>query len=191
MPSADRESVLSEDSRHRCFIAVPVAGRLLGPLKDLRRLVLHGSNARPVPEANLHLTLVFMGNLTAGQVDRAAAVVRQLPVSAAPGLQPLTRAGGFPGPGSPVVAVEGRATPAVTALVTGLRAALKDAGLPAGEDRDFRPHITLAKRPRGGAALPDMDCDLWLPVEEVVLYESVQLTEDNGVEYRPVARRVF
>lgn len=184
-------SQLAHNGNHRCFIGVPVPRHLLGSLRALRCLAWPTDEARPVPEANLHLTLVFIGPLTTGQMDVAASTLETLPVEPLPDGQPLTRAGGFPGPRGRFIVAEGEATPALSALHAHLRAALDAAGLPSGDDRPLRPHITLAKRPRGGTPLPDHSCALGLPVDELILYQSVQVAGGNGVEYRAVARRVL
>lgn len=180
---------MSEERLHRCFFGVPVAPRLLGPLADLRARVLGRRRARPTPDANLHLTLQFLGGLDPAQMERAVWVLEACRFEPLPDLQPLDRAGGFPAAHSPLVAVEGPPTAAMQALVATLAADLATAGLPVDQGRRWRPHITLAKRPRGGVALPDVPCALWLPVETVVLYESMPLPEGKGVEYREVARR--
>lgn len=185
MGQAKGESV-PEEKRHRCFIGAPVPADLVAPLSELRDRVLGGEPARPVPVANLHMTLVFIGGLETTRLHRLMKTLQDATPPPTPGDQHLTRAGGFPAQESRLVAVEGEVQPALAALHAGLLARLAGAGV-AATDRRLRPHVTLAKKRRGKQALADVTCDLRLPIRELVLYESVP-TDDGGVAYRPKVR---
>lgn len=166
------------DAARRMFFA-------LWPDRDVRRqlaAVARKTCERPVPVANLHMTLVFLGRVREQQQAcfcRTAAHVRSEPFELQlqrlefwkrRGIQWL---GG--GPQSPPVLLE---------LLASLRLALVRCGFEP-QKRDFIPHVTLsrkAKKPQSGVSV---DMIRWA-VKDFVLVESVPV--DGGVIYRIVQR---
>lgn len=136
--------------------------------------------ARAIPPANLHLTLAFLG-----EVDEPArtALRQQAPASLAPFSFALSELGlwrrsgiAWLGPAAPVAALTG--------LAGRLAAAGEAVGIPA-ECRDFRAHVTLARRcPRLPARGP-VPAIHW-PVHDYALMASTATA--GGVLYTPLQR---
>jgi len=129
------------------------------------------SGWRPVPLANLHLTLEFFGDQPQ---EPLAALARRLratppPACCAHGHRVLP----FPSTGAPLLALELRATPELQALHAAVGEAVASSGLPR-DARPFRPHITLA-RGRGDAI--DTAFGIELALTEVCIYHSIQESE--------------
>lgn len=132
-----------------------------------RRAALDRLNARRVPDRNLHLTLVFLGDRPRELLEdilRAAA-----PVPGAPFELLLDRFGHFPG--AKVVWLGGEAPPAATALVDSLAGAMESIGLVV-ERRPWRPHVTLYRKVYRRPRFPDIAPVAW-PVRDFVLVESI------------------
>ncbi len=124
---------------------------------------------RPVPAANLHLTLAFLG-----EVEPSAIPALREAAGAGGGEAfelALDRLGAFARAG---VAWAGCrvAPPALLALQAGLARRLGEAGFPQ-EERPFAAHLTLARRIRVPLAPEAMDPVRW-PVGAFALVESVR-----------------
>ena len=105
---------------------------------------------RPVPPENLHLTLVFLGEVAEPRLDDVDLAFRQL---RAPGFElALAGLGLFGGSRPRVVYVGARDSPALRHLQAKVETAARGAGLdlPA---RRFVPHVTLARLPERLAGL--------------------------------------
>jgi 2'-5' RNA ligase len=116
-----------------------------------------------VRESNLHLTLLFLGEVGDAELP---SVVRALEAARAPAPREsisIAGAGGFPEKGAVrVVWLRLEPAPALEAVADTYRAAAADAGLPF-DAKPFRPHLTLARcrsgwpgalRPRLGELVP-------------------------------------
>ena len=134
--------------RHRCFIA-------LGPAADTRAHL--GGLGATLPPArlqppDLHLTIAFLGGLTADQETQLHAALPSL-AHALPALEGASLEF-WPQPTRPRVAVVSFALPApLRRLVADMQAILRDMDLQV-ETRPFRPHVTLA-RFKTGQPMPD------------------------------------
>jgi 2'-5' RNA ligase len=158
------------DDRARAALA-PVARRLAGE-----------GGGRPVPAANLHLTLAFLGDVAQDRIEAA--------LGAASGIRGerfelvLDRTGAFRRAGV------GWAGPsAVPAALVNLQAALDSALRAAGftlEDRPFVPHLTLARKIVRPVAASAIEPVAW-PVERFALVESAR---DRGA-YRDIGTWEF
>lgn len=140
---------------------------------------------RRVPAANLHVTLVFLGSRSAAEAVAAGTLLR------ARRLGPLHTAGALwlPPRKPGVLAVKLRNEPRLVALHRELTAALADAIGLAPDRHRFRPHVTVARVPRGTRA--DRTLEPGCPVfsfqaPTLTLYHS--WTAPGGVRYDPVAR---
>jgi 2'-5' RNA ligase len=124
---------------------------------------------RPVPAANLHLTLAFLGEVDPGAIPalrRAAQPAAQAPFELA-----LDQLGAFARAG---VAWAGclRPPPELIALQAGLAKRIREAGF-APDERAFAAHLTLARRIRQPLAPEAMEAVRW-PVGSFALVESVR-----------------
>jgi 2'-5' RNA ligase len=115
----------------------------LGQLARDLSLVVDG---KPVPPEKIHLTLAFLGEVAADRMDDAVAAAAA--IRAAPFALELDRVGAFR---SARVAWAGASSPApqLIALQGQLAANLGARGFVL-EERDFAPHLTLARRIRKG-----------------------------------------
>lgn len=143
----------------RAFVAVPVAEAVARELERLlsrlRPLAAGGPRLRWVTQAQLHITLRFLGEHSPQVIDQVKDALGSARLE--PCFQPfdieLTRAGAFPDLARPRTLWLGgdRGAAELTVLARGVDDVLADVGIPR-EQRPFKPHLTLARC--DGAALP-------------------------------------
>nr|WP_314479796.1 RNA 2',3'-cyclic phosphodiesterase [uncultured Pseudomonas sp.] len=163
----------------RLFFALPVGDAQRRDVAQWRRgLALR--SGKPVPAANFHVTLAFLGNVDAAQVPSVCAAVDQLALpDKAPRLV-LDRLQVWQKVGALVL--EAQSTPAaLLQLVYGLQQALLPLGIEVA-DRMFRPHLTLSRQFRGQPPEAGTPPEFFLSAREMVLYES------RKGAYQPLAR---
>lgn len=150
--------------------------------EQLAELAARVAGRRRAPNANLHLTLVFLG---ATPADRLAAYQAALVDLAVPRLELLLdRYGYWPRPrilwlGS------SRTPPELYELVADLHRRLRACGF-APERRAFQAHITLARKFPGPAPVQPLAMPVRWPVEDVALVES--LRDRTGSRYQVLRR---
>ncbi|MBY6205758.1 RNA 2',3'-cyclic phosphodiesterase [Halomonas denitrificans] len=148
----------------------------LWPDPSLRSvLVQHGNrldagSGRRVPDANLHLTLVFLGDVPADRIDALETLAGTVAATHRPFTLVLDRYGTFDR--ARVAWLGGPAVEAGNRLVEDLAAGARDCGLDV-ERRSWRPHVTLRRRieaaPDGPAPAP-----IAWRVRDFVLVESIR-----------------
>jgi RNA 2',3'-cyclic 3'-phosphodiesterase len=161
--------------RARVFVALSVPEGVRGVLGPyLAACAAEAPGYRWVPAGNLHLTLRFVGGVDPDvlQALRAALAAMRW----APFRLRLGDVGTFGGRTSPRVVWLGlrEGADAATALAAAVDAACVDAGL-GGADAPFRPHLTLARRPRPGARLSTLPSPPVTPAwaaTRLTLYQS-------------------
>jgi 2'-5' RNA ligase len=158
-----------------------------------RKAVRH-SGGRPVPAANLHVTVAFLGSVAESlrpEVERigAAMAAQGLEGEAAAGVASELVFDGvafWPKP-QVLVAVCSSPPPPAAALAARLWQALGPLPIPP-DVRPYKPHVTLARKVRK----PPPDLSLkpvpW-PVTALTLVESI--TDPAGARYEPIASWPF
>jgi 2'-5' RNA ligase len=163
----------------RLFFALWPDAHLRSSLSERVPHVLEGLGGKPQRPDQWHVTLEFLGEVASDRqaaLHGAAGRVRAEPFTVSfdefhhwhkPQVVCLA-ASVIPGP--------------LAGLVAGLRAALADEGFKP-EDRDFRPHVTLARKVK--AARPGrLDPPLAWPADRFALVRSV--TDPAGSRYEPL-----
>jgi len=163
----------------RLFFAFWPEPALRASLRRRTRDAVRRSGGRPVPAANLHLTLLFLGNQAEARLPEIMdAAASALPP---PGELRLSRVGAFPRPR--VLWAGPERTPLrLSTSVRRLRGALRGAGI-ASASRPFHAHVTLARRigRQAEGPLPPLT---WR-YRELALVASE--TDTRGARYRTVA----
>jgi 2'-5' RNA ligase len=176
----------------RAFLAVEIGGSARrAAAVAARRLAreVRGREVRWARPETYHLTLRFLGEIAEEQVAPLAARVAETVADLAPFDLRLGALTAFPSPRRPrVVAVTVEPEAPLAALARRVEAAVIHAGLP-GEDRAFRPHLTLGRvrdraHPDLGAAEP-LEASPFR-VAEVVLFASDLRTD--GAVHTPLER---
>jgi 2'-5' RNA ligase len=169
----------------RCFVAVGGETDLGAALGGwLGRTRERFPELSVTPASNLHLTLAFLGELDAGQVEAASAAVEATAAGAgSPWELGWGEPGAFPGARRPRVLWlgPGAGSERLVAAQEVLAGELQGRGLPV-DPKPYRPHLTLArvrKPPLGreraaevGEWLASMPSLPALAVDSVVLYQS-------------------
>jgi len=169
----------------RAFIGLSVPDALSLELLGIRdRALAQMASAKPraVIAANFHMTLVFLGEISAEQQASMAAAIDQLLKEHSYDIQlQLDRARCFPSAGGRIFAAEAKPVAALSWLHKDL---LRLCG--AADTQALRPHITLARLSR--AFVPGLDIALGLPftATELCLYESRM--SEWGVRYQVLRR---
>jgi 2'-5' RNA ligase len=164
--------------RHRVFFALWPDDTTRSALSHATRAAVQASGGRPIAKDRLHLTVAFLGELTAAGV----AVARGVPPIDVGAFELTLDAIGI-WPESRVLWLAPRSLPApLEALEAQLWERLAAQGFGA-EDRSYRPHITLARRARPveTEAVPVR----WR-VEELALVES--FPDGRNVHYEVLER---
>ena len=154
-----------EKPHRRLFFALwPAPGIRAGIVE--RRKLIEGLSRKRVPDHNLHLTLLFLGNQPADRLDDIVAAAGRLQ-SAAFGLV-LDRFGWFAR--ARVAWLGGPATAGGRALAAQLTTEMRTLDLQF-DDRPWAPHVTLFRQVRGRPAFPDIEPLAW-PIDRFELIES-------------------
>lgn len=183
----------------RCFSAIKLNDEVREALTRIQR-ELAGTDVpvRWVPSANLHLTLVFYGDISAAKAELLADDMERLARSVLPFDLEIYQLGCFGPLAAPrVVWVGVRETPAeLRKLYNDLRDSARDHGLDVDE-RDYTAHITLGRgqRRRRSAALT-LPLDSYrnvsfgnMTVSSISLMRSERL--DGGVRYEELYKAVL
>ncbi|MDE1180697.1 RNA 2',3'-cyclic phosphodiesterase [Paraburkholderia sp.] len=168
----------------RCFIALSPDS----PTRERLAALPVPQAARRVPSAQLHLTVAFIGELSAAGADALAGALSAVPVPHVPPTH-IERVEHWPNPARPRLTVALLPmSDAFVALDGRVRSALLALGLPV-DARAFRPHLTFARYRRASASVAvetAITPDPPTPVRfnSLVLYAST-LTR-QGARYQPL-----
>jgi 2'-5' RNA ligase len=133
---------------------------------------------------NIHLTLVFIGEVDADRVEALLQAASQAEMLGVPRFDLVFDSLRYWRHNQIVYASVGNVPQELMHLVNGLQLAVSCAGF-ALEDRPYAPHVTLVKR-ASCRALPELPRPLVWPVKEWVLVKSEQTS--GGSVYSPVHR---
>jgi 2'-5' RNA ligase len=139
------------------------ASKLAGAARELAILI----GGKPVPQAKIHLTLAFLGDVDAERLGPALACAEGLDHAAFEVV--LDRWGIFRGPR---VAWAGcrKTPPALARLQADLAERLGKAGFVL-EEREYTPHVTLVRKVTGPVGRRDVEAVSWT-AREVALVRS-------------------
>lgn len=164
----------------RVFFALWPDDRVRGALYFHARELYRSCGGRVMRRENLHLTLVFIGDVAVGRLDDLKSVAHA--ISATPFEFVLDQTGYWRH--NRIVSASPRTVPEpLRALVTGIESGLIQAGFEF-DKRPYAPHITLLRDARAPTIFPPLDLD-W-PVRDFALVESARGV--RGAEYRVLAR---
>lgn len=177
----------------RTFIALDLPSQFADDVAALARVLSDAMDGRFLARDTYHLTLAFLGDIddaeTARAMDALDEAVDALHDSDAPLLLSPDGLGKFGRPQDATLWLGIAKTPALEALATNLREALRVRDLPF-DDKAFLPHITLGRRvriPKG--KLPALAFPLPAEAPSVTLYKSTLSRE--GATYKPLYQRAL
>jgi 2'-5' RNA ligase len=164
---------------NRLFVALDLPSDERRALAERGRLLAAELGGRPVPEANLHLTLAFLGRVPPERGDALLGALGEALAGPAPRVEVVGTVA-FPRTARATVAgVELRdPTGALAALHARVgRAVETAAGIPP-EARPLRPHVTLVRfsRPARVAAAESTHRERAFDCSRCALYDSHQVT---------------
>lgn len=164
--------------RHRVFFALWPDDATRAAISRATRDAVRLSGGRPIAKERLHVTVAFLGELTAAGLEAARAAP---PISVGPFELALDAVGVWPE--SKILWLAPTPLPAaLVELENRLWDALLERGF-RGADRDYRPHVTLARRARpvDSAVEPVL-----FPVRDLALVES--FPDGRNVHYEVLER---
>ncbi|WP_166820466.1 RNA 2',3'-cyclic phosphodiesterase [Thalassoroseus pseudoceratinae] len=183
---------MSADLRLFIAIPIPVTSAIEGVRQELRG---HQSALRVGRDDPLHLTLKFIGATPPHQVPVIEAVLQETLAGQTAFPLELQGVGAFPKPTRPSVVWIGLAdNPNLHSIAKDLEANLATIGIPR-ENRDYHPHVTIARVRRGRSINLAEFCQAQsqlafgqTQIDTVVLYESnfQSGSKRNGPIYTPL-----
>jgi RNA 2',3'-cyclic 3'-phosphodiesterase len=182
--------------RQRLFIALDLPDPVRDGLAEWGEAELVDPDLRPLPPRSLHLTLVFLGTREPREAEEIVSAVEE--VEAPAPLLKLEDPIPLPRRKRASLFVLPAPSPATTDLHHGVVAQLEELGLYVAEDRDFWPHVTVARvRPEGrGSRRPaavarrpgDLPDGLKQPFYGVRLTLYRSELQPGGARYAPLAQ---
>ena len=138
-----KEAPDERPDRHRVFFALWPDDATRAAISRATREAVRLSGGRPIAKERLHVTVAFLGELTAAGLEAVRAVP---PIPVGPFELTLDAVGVWPE--SKILWLAPTALPAaLVELEKRLWDGLVERGFRGG-DRDYRPHVTLARRAR-------------------------------------------
>lgn len=134
-------------ARLRTFIAVGLDKGIREHLAALQRSLARGAgDVKWVEPENLHVTLLFLGEVDDRQIPQVCARVTEVAAKLRPFTMSVETVGCFPNPHRPRIlwAGVGRGADRLTELHDGLEVSFQDVGY-RREERRYQPHITLGR----------------------------------------------
>jgi 2'-5' RNA ligase len=129
----------------RLFTAIEIPAGIKQRLRDLIDRLRPSAKLKWSPVDNLHVTLKFIGEWPEPRLPELEQVLSAVP-SPGPIEVTVRGLGWFPNPRNPKVLFAGiDPNPALKTLAANLDKSLATIGVPS-EDREFHPHLTLARR---------------------------------------------
>lgn len=179
MKASPRPQVLApRPETLRLFYAIFVPQELRPPLEEAQRKLRGYRNWKPTPPEQLHLTLMFLGEVPRERLGETVQVGAMVARRVAPFTLRLGGTGYFPADGTPRVWFVKAEGAGLEALASGLREALPDLGDP----KPFKAHITLARRKGPAPRIGPVVFDLEFEVGQISLVQSELSPE--GSRYR-------
>jgi RNA 2',3'-cyclic 3'-phosphodiesterase len=135
-------------TRIRTFIAIDVDKPVHNRLIELQEtLADSGTDVKWVEESNLHLTLLFLGEVEDKQLHQVCRTVADVSAQHAPFALSLEKVGCFPNLRRPRIlwAGVGEGLQELVKLHDDLEEPLLDMGCYRREERDYTPHLTLGR----------------------------------------------
>jgi 2'-5' RNA ligase len=135
-------------SRIRTFIGVDLGKAIRDRIVALQEtLARSGTDVKWVEPANLHVTLLFLGEVDEREVPAVCRVVAEGAQEQAPFMMSVETAGCFPNPRRPRVlwVGVGEGAQPLCALHDALEGPLLELGCYRREERQYAPHITLGR----------------------------------------------
>jgi RNA 2',3'-cyclic 3'-phosphodiesterase len=180
-------------STTRCFLAIPLEPELRQELTDLRAILRRcGVRWLHTHQYNLHLTLLFLGDILSAQVKGMVDVMNSMEIPDFTQPLPVGGLGAFPGfqknPKILWAGVGGNWTP-----LQQLHKVLSEGASKLDievETRPYHPHITIARPPRGFKSVLRIPKNLiegyfgLLPVRQIILFKSE--LDPSGPVYKPI-----
>lgn len=175
----------------RIFFGIDFPDHVKAQLKkDADRCNVYCEKASFTDGDNYHLTLRFIGEIDPVMLEVFERVLKETSDRVTPFSVHLSELGRFSKRGGDILFRGLRRERGLGGLVRNLDRALKNQGFPV-EKMPFKPHVTLARRVRWKEDFQKMAKalklrDLAVPVEEIVIMESVRV--EGRLVYRPIAR---
>ncbi|HET7608940.1 MAG TPA: RNA 2',3'-cyclic phosphodiesterase [Gammaproteobacteria bacterium] len=164
--------------RHRVFFALWPDDATRAAISRSTREAVRLSGGRPIAKERLHITVAFLGELTAAGVEAARAVP---PIPVGPFELTLDAIGVWPE--SKILWLAPTALPAALAELENLLwDGLVECGF-RGAERDYLPHVTLARRARPVESAVE---PVRFPVRDLALVES--FPDGRNVHYEVLER---
>ena len=141
----------------RAFIAIPLPAALRAELAAFAAEAAAPLSGRPVPAANLHATVHFLGSVSDGDREELAAALAAACASVAPFVIHLSGAALAPPRRPRMIWARLDAPAGLAALAQAVAAAAQPFAPDARAPRTGNPHVTLARLhrpPRRGADVP-------------------------------------
>lgn len=184
-------------SRVRTFIAIDPGDDIRDHLLSVqRKLAREVPDVKWVEEANLHLTLLFLGEVRDRDLPGICRAVDQVAARTPPFSLEVAGIGCFPNPRRPRVvwAGIGAGTAELVALHDALEQPLFDIGCYRREERQYSPHVTLgrSKSDEPGEQLARIlpQYESWRAGDEMIREVRVMSSElrSQGPEYTVLGR---
>ena len=172
---------LAADGTARLFFALWPDAAPRAALGRLAQTLQPQCGGRAVPNRNIHLTLVFLGDVEAGRIPGLCALAEKV---VAPGFELAIDTVNYWRHNRIVWAAPHECPAALQTLVAALGSALKARGF-AFDGRPYLPHITLLRAARHAPALQTVDAIRWRMVD-FVLVQS--LSYDRTTVYEVMQR---
>lgn len=166
----------------RCFVAAWPDDATRTQLVAARALLPAPPHARTMQDRNLHLTLVFIGELTVDATNQLAHALANFQFSAPDWI--IDRAGRFPR--ARVAWLAGRSAPQLDALTTALRDLLDRQAI-AYDHRPFVPHVTLWRDVREFGGSGPLPKPIAWRISSVALFGAMR--DSDGPLYRRIDGR--
>lgn len=147
-------------------------------MQHLAESCITDTNAARVRLESLHMTLLFLGERSVSEIERARAAARSVVQSR---FEIRLKRCEFKARQA-IVWLRGEQSAALTGLADALRAGLQRAEVPS-DAKAFLPHVTLARKV---SSATEADCDLHWPAREFTLLRSAPAP--GGSRYEAIER---